>query len=453
MASTISFIPAYMLQDICAFYKTNADREGPDEKEVAGAGIAPPGVGKLSWKQKYDLQSASLQSLFQSIPQGINPPMPLKPRGEAKEDIPGRRGLENFLATVRVYDMHYVYKEPDEILRDKAQGFEKKIFTDLDLINDLFARRIRANIFSDAYPKNTMRTILNTPGNSAYNNAYWLDDTSSVYFGDVDPDIFKPFHQFLDITAHEFGHGFTRYSSHLEYQGQSGALNESISDVVGICAKHLHTNKKADEADWLVGNGILVPHTGSGTALRSMKEPGAAFKNHPVLKNDEQPNHMDRYVDTKSDNGGVHYNSGIPNKAFYLVSTAMQGYSFDTPMLIWHAAASVIKSNANFKDFGLVTVVKAKELRLNEGIRSLVNKAWFDVGVKLTEPEIKDDKPRRCLDRLLQRVPSKVVTKYRNVTEVINNHKKQILIGAGVLTFALLVGPYVYRPLVKSSHL
>lgn len=80
----------------------------------------------------------------------------------------------------------------------------------------------------------------------------------------------------LDVIGHELSHGVTQYTSPLAYQNQSGALNEHISDVFGIMTKQYNNNTTAEEADWLIGEGILLPDV-KGVALRSMKAPGTAY--------------------------------------------------------------------------------------------------------------------------------------------------------------------------------
>jgi Zn-dependent metalloprotease len=121
----------------------------------------------------------------------------------------------------------------------------------------------------------------------------------------------------------------------------SGALNESISDVFGSMVKQYNGGQNpvtADQADWLIGEGIFYAKVGI-QALRSMKAPGTAYKN-TVIGSDRQPAHMRDYAnlpDTdEGDNGGVHINSGIPNKAFYLAATSIGGYSWDVAGKIWY---------------------------------------------------------------------------------------------------------------------
>ena len=146
-----------------------------------------------------------------------------------------------------------------------------------------------------------------------YDNAFW--NGQQMVFGDGDGTIFNRFTISLDVIGHELTHGVTGSEANLTYQGQPGALNESISDCFGSCVKQYKLNQTADKADWLIGAGLLAPGI-KGVALRSMKAPGTAYDD-PVLGKDSQPGDMAHYVQTSEDNGGVHTNSGIPNRAFY----------------------------------------------------------------------------------------------------------------------------------------
>ena len=128
-----------------------------------------------------------------------------------------------------------------------------------------------------------------------------------MVFGDG--KMFDRFTKSLDVIGHELTHGVTEHEAGLQYLNQSGALNESVSDVFGSLVKQYKLGQAADQADWLIGADLVKPGF-PGKALRSMAEPGTAWDG------DNQPAHMDGYVQTMSDNGGVHTNSGIPNKAF-----------------------------------------------------------------------------------------------------------------------------------------
>src|SRR5690606_25342549 len=125
--------------------------------------------------------------------------------------------------------------------------------------------------------------------------------------GDEDlPESQRLFNRFTiaaDIIGHELAHGVTQHTANLIYQGQSGALNESMSDVFGSLVKQRLLGHTAAEADWLIGEGLFTSNV-NGTGIRSMKEPGTAYDD-PVLGKDPQPGHMNNYVQTPSDNGGV----------------------------------------------------------------------------------------------------------------------------------------------------
>src|SRR5690606_10184478 len=133
-----------------------------------------------------------------------------------------------------------------------------------------------------------------------YDNAFW--DGSQMVFGDGDGRIFNRFTVAQDVVAHELTHGVIDSEGGLTYMAQSGALNESLSDVFGSLVKQFHLHQSADQADWLIGAGLFLPSV-QARGLRSMAEPGSAFDD-PVLGKDPQPGHMRDYVDTSEDRGG-----------------------------------------------------------------------------------------------------------------------------------------------------
>ncbi|MFC8537277.1 M4 family metallopeptidase [Streptomyces sp. NPDC057249] len=212
-----------------------------------------------------------------------------------------------------------------------------------------------------------------------YNNAFW--DGEQMVFGDGDGEIFLDFTVALDVIAHELTHGVTQYTANLSYYGQSGALNESVSDVFGSLVKQYSLGQTADQADWLIGEGLLAPRV-QGVALRSMKAPGTAYDDD-VLGKDPQPASMDDYVHTGDDNGGVHINSGIPNRAFYLLATALGGSSWERAGQLWFdvLTGGELAVDAEFADFARLTVAAARS-RFGEGDEvEAVLKAWSEVGV------------------------------------------------------------------------
>src|ERR687898_575098 len=210
---------------------------------------------------------------------------------------------------------------------------------------------------------------------SRFNNAFW--DGQRMVFGDGDGVVFNRLTISLDIMGHELTHGVTEKEAQLIYQDQSGALNESVSDVYGSLVKQYHKGKQAaEDADWLIGEGIWADPA-RGEALRSMKEPGTAFEG------DRQPAHMDDYVNTIDDNGGMHINSGIPNKAFYLAATEMGGYAGAKAGPIWYAALRDprLKPDATFVQFARLTIINAEILFPGGEQQQIVRDAWAQVGI------------------------------------------------------------------------
>ncbi|MDO8737313.1 MAG: M4 family metallopeptidase [Thermoleophilia bacterium] len=173
---------------------------------------------------------------------------------------------------------------------------------------------------------------------SSYNNAYW--NGQQMVYGDGDGNVFGPLGNSLDVVAHELTHGVTQYTADLVYSYQSGALNESYSDVFGVMV---------DRDDWLLGEDVYTPNT-PGDALRSVSNPAQYG----------QPDHMNSYVNTSSDNGGVHTNSGIPNKAAYNIATAI---GKDKMEFIWYRTLTLyLNSGSQFVDARDASVQSAADL-------------------------------------------------------------------------------------------
>src|SRR5919198_5247643 len=183
-----------------------------------------------------------------------------------------------------------------------------------------------------------------------YPNAFW-DNAGHMFFGDGDGRILTDTTAGLDVIGHELTHGVTQYEANLTYSGQSGALNESISDVFGIQVKQYALGLDVHSSDWLIGADIVGPAL--RPALRSMKQPGTANAY------DDQPADMNGYVA----GGDVHTNSGIPNRAFYVVATTLGGNSWDAAGPIWYAACCDprLSSTATFSQFATLTLLHAKQ--------------------------------------------------------------------------------------------
>jgi Zn-dependent metalloprotease len=205
----------------------------------------------------------------------------------------------------------------------------------------------------------------------APDNAFW--DGQQMWFGDATPTgpFAGSFASALEVVAHELTHGVTQYTvpgGGLEYEDESGALNESWSDCMGCVVKQNALKQDVKAADWLIGPTILNPKYGK--ALRSLKAPGTAWEQ------DDQPAVYAKYVQ----GGDVHTNSGIPNHAFYLAATKLGGNSWDKAGPIWYKALSLLTPRASFADAKAATIAAAKALYGDVEVKA-VTAAWTEVGV------------------------------------------------------------------------
>lgn len=201
-----------------------------------------------------------------------------------------------------------------------------------------------------------------------YDNAFC--DGQHLAFGDGDGNVLSPTAGALDVVAHEFTHGITFATARLTYQGQSGALNEAISDLFGCFISQANGRKR----DWQMGETIYHPSGANGRkqAMRDLADPHAT----------NSPADMSEYQDTTDDQGGVHFNSTIVSHAGYLMS---EGGSFGAGMgpmrtaKIWYRALThYLTENATFRDAADATLSAARDLGYGEDI---VKAAWTEVGV------------------------------------------------------------------------
>jgi Zn-dependent metalloprotease len=242
------------------------------------------------------------------------------------------------------------------------------------------------DFFEAVYRRNSingagLRLVSTVHYGSGYANAFWNGE--QMVYGDGDGTIFTEFTGPLDVTGHELAHGVTQHTADLEYFGQSGALNESMSDVFGSLIKQWHRGQTADQADWIIGEGLLAEGVG-GIGLRSMKEPGTAYDD-PRIGKDPQPGHMNDYVETYRDNGGVHINSGIPNHAFYLAATALGGHAWERAGRIWYdtLTGQAMSPAIGFAAFAAATIETAGRLYGAVSTETeAVKDAWDGVGVQ-----------------------------------------------------------------------
>jgi thermolysin len=218
---------------------------------------------------------------------------------------------------------------------------------------------------------------------SNFSNAFW--NGYHMTYGDGDGFLFGPLVS-LDICGHEMTHGITQLTADLAYQGESGALNESMSDVFGALLERFVKGESADT--WLIGEGPYTPGA-PGDALRHMANPHAA-DDFGFTPNDDPDHYSERYTGNE-DNGGVHINSGIGNKAFHLLAVggahhkggSMVGIGADKAGQIWYKALTTfMTSGATFSGARAATLNAASALYGNGSPeRAAVASAWSLCGV------------------------------------------------------------------------
>ncbi|RKG91879.1 M4 family metallopeptidase [Corallococcus terminator] len=287
-----------------------------------------------------------------------------------------------------IYDLQGQETFPGTLARSEGQGATGDVAVDeaydglgatYDLLWEVYGR----NSIDDS----GMRLNAHVHYGTNYDNAFW--DGQRMVFGDGGGDLFNRFTIAIDIIGHELAHGMTEDEGPLVYFRQAGALNESMSDVFGSLVKQKFLNQTADKADWLIGAGLLADGV-QGKALRSMKAPGTAYDD-PVLGKDPQPGHMRDFVRTWEDNGGVHINSGIPNRAFFLLATQLGGYAWEKAGHIWYEALrdTRLRPDCGFARFARVTLMAAARLYGEGGAEdTAVRDAWNQVGIPVTREKV-----------------------------------------------------------------
>jgi Zn-dependent metalloprotease len=281
-----------------------------------------------------------------------------------------------------VYDVHH--GRENALPGDKVRGEGDPESADASVNQAYDGAGKTYDFYEQVFKRNSidgdgMEIISSVHFGVSFDNAFW--DGGQMVYGDGSGRLFKEgsLTSSVDVIGHELTHGVTQFTAALKYSKQSGALNESMSDVFGSLVKQFGLGQTAEQADWLIGEGILVESLGQ--ALRSMKAPGTAFKF------DDQPATMADYKDLpddnnpRNDNGGVHINSGIPNKAFYLAATALGGNAWEKAGPIWFKTLTEkLKADAQFVDAANATVEAAGELYSSQE-QDAVRGAWQEVGV------------------------------------------------------------------------
>lgn len=205
-------------------------------------------------------------------------------------------------------------------------------------------------------------------------NAAWIGEYGQIIYGDGGT-IFEPLPYALDVISHEFTHGVIESSANLIYENQSGALNESYADVFGVLI---------DDDDWTVGEDVVKSPPYPVPYLRNMQDPGIDGNYNPrkPLASIGQPTTMREYANLpntrRSDNGGVHVNSGIPNRAAYLVAQALGREEMG--QIAYRTLTQYLTPGSDFQDAADASAQAAADL-YGENEAEAVRAAFAQVGI------------------------------------------------------------------------
>lgn len=178
-------------------------------------------------------------------------------------------------------------------------------------------------------------------------NAFW--NGAAMFYGNGGQAFTAPLAKALDVAGHELTHGVIQSTANLEYFGESGAINESMADVFGAMI---------DRDDWKMGEDIVNTAFYPTGALRDLSNPhnGGSNLNSPSW----QPAHVSELYAGNEDNGGVHINSGIPNKAFYLFATAVGKNKAEK--VYYEALSNYLGRSSRFIDLRIAIIAAAQSL-------------------------------------------------------------------------------------------
>jgi Zn-dependent metalloprotease len=358
----------------------------PAEHNPAGhsvrCGIVPPYLLARLATVEDPRFSAAAEAARRSL-QVDNPIRSLRSAAPRTPTRPGALATAAGTPRRTISDAHQLQSLPGSIVRTEDQppvddATVNEAYTGLGDTHELFWSRYQR----DSIDGRGLPLDATVHYGQSYDNAFW--DGERMVFGDGDGEVFNRFTLSLSVIAHELTHGVTQYSANLVYQGQSGALNESVSDVFGALVEQYALGQDTASASWLIGAGLFTDQV-QGQALRSMKAPGTAYDDD-VLGKDPQPGSMDDYIDTEDDNGGVHLNSGIPNRAFYLVAAALGGSAWEAPGQIWYDTLTGpnLPATSTFAGFARATETAAIA-RYGPGSlqHDAVRAGWDGVGLTL----------------------------------------------------------------------
>lgn len=295
---------------------------------------------------------------------------------------PKRFGVSGHVQRRRVvYDMQRI--GDDNLLPGKPVRYEDSQNTsDFDVDKCFNHTGIVYEFYKNMFSRNSMDDegmVLHSSVHfdEEYDNAFW-NGRQMVYGDGGGGFIKKGSLTDLTVVTYELTHGVTQYEANLIYSGQSGGLNESMSDVFAIMCDQWFNKQTVSDSHWLIGKDMMI----RGDALRSMKNPGTA---HPA---DKQIFHIRDYREGM----GPHTCSGLPNKAFYTASIKNGGKAHDSIGKVWYIVLiDRLRRTSTFQDAANHTYNVAGDLFGRESKeQNAVYDGWKEVGIEAHQPSVED---------------------------------------------------------------
>ncbi len=218
--------------------------------------------------------------------------------------------------------------------------------------------------------KGNVQNVVNVSeaNGSSMENAFW--NGQAMFYGNGG-STFKPLARGLDVGGHEMTHGVIEKTANLLYQDESGALNESFADVFGQMID-------GDANDWSIGEDVMQSGGGLPLALRDLSNPhnGQSNSSSPFW----QPNHTSEQYTGNQDNGGVHINSGITNRAFYIFASNAAVGTAKAEQVYYKALRDYLVKSSKFIDCRIAVIQAATDL-YGASVANIAADAFTQVGI------------------------------------------------------------------------
>jgi Zn-dependent metalloprotease len=347
-----------------------------------------PGVDAGEWSYFVDARSGAVLRKLNALPTE----QASGPGGNSKKtrtwDLELDVELDDDLFKMNTDDLRTEDRSDGDDVFEAAEldGFTDRQGNDAHGYAEVTLRMMRYWMGRDSLDDNGFKIVSRVHDTSACSgapmNACFKDE--KMYYGDGGGD-FLPFSHALDVVAHELSHGFTRFHSDLEYENESGGLNESFSDIAGTVAEFYF---EQDAADFEIGEDIMV----GDDPLRWMCDPS---------RDGWSADHAGDY----SDGMDPHGSSGVPNRAFCLAVGRYQAVSGGHTVLeavrtmghIWYTAnAAYWTSGTTYQEGCRGTIDAARALGHSNEVAEALGDSWADVGVECETDQLVCDDDGDC---------------------------------------------------------